>query len=493
MARHKNRLLSKSRFISGLQCPRYLWVLANDPARVPEPDAGTQYVFDQGHEVGNLAKKLYPGGIDIPSDDFVANLRMSRELLSLRRPLFEAAFMSDGKYARVDILEPVGEDMWNLIEVKSSTSVKDVHYPDVAFQKHCCEQAGLTIDRCFLAHINNEYVRNGDIVPEELFELVDITDDVDELSGVVLLQSEEMLSMMVGSTCPEGLVGPHCTDPYDCPLQGECWSFLPEDSVFTLYRIGRKAYSLLEAGVMSIAELAAVGQLTREQEIQRACLADGIPHVEPMAIQSFLRSLRYPVHYLDFETIGTAIPLYDGVRPYQQVPFMFTVQVVQSPGAAPVPHTFLADPRNDPRPGLVAALRAAIGEEGSIVSYNAPFELGVLRDLAIALPESRGWVESICTRMVDLLIPFRRLNYYHPLQRGSASLKRVLPALTEESYDGLAIPDGTMAGIAYLSTLSDLPDADVNQIRADLIEYCSLDTRGMARVVERLTELSQAT
>ena len=493
MARHKNRLLSKSRFISGLQCPRYLWVLANDPTRVPEPDAGTQFVFDQGHEVGNLAKKLFPGGIDIPSDDFVANLRMSRELLSSRRPLFEAAFMSDGKYARVDILEPVGEDMWHIIEVKSSTSVKDVHYPDVAFQRHCCEQAGLTIDRCFLAHINGGYVRNGDIVPEELFELVDITDDVAELSGSVLSMSEEMLLMMAGLACPEGLVGPHCTDPYDCPLQGECWSFLPEDSVFTLYRIGRRAYGLLEAGIMSIAGLAADVQLTREQEIQRACLADGMPHVEPMAIHSFLRRLRYPVHYLDFETIGTAIPLYDGVRPYQQVPFMFTVQVVRSPGAAPEQHAYLADPGNDPRPGLVAALRAAIGEEGSIVSFNAPFELGVLRDLATAVPESRVWIESMCTRMVDLLIPFRGFNYYHPLQRGSASLKRVLPALTVESYDGLAVPDGTAAGIAYLSTLSDLPDADVDRIRTDLIEYCSLDTRGMACIVERLNELSQST
>lgn len=492
MSGRRNSLLSKSRYIAGLQCLRYLWVQANEPERIPEPDAATQFIFDQGHDVGNLAKRLFPGGIDIPTDDFAASLQLSQELLSGRKPLFEAAFMSGGKYARLDILRPARKDAWNIIEVKSSTSVKDVNYRDVAFQKHCCEEAGLTIDRCFLAHINGGFVRHGSIQPESFFELADITDAVAALGPSVAAHAEEMLSMMAGQQCPEVSISPHCSDPYDCPLRSECWSFLPEDNVFTLYRIGKQAHGLLARGIASIVELPAESPLTREQQIQRECVTSGKVHAEPLAIRSFLRSIKYPVHYLDFETIGTAIPLFDGVRPYQQVPFMFTLQTVRGPGEPAEPYVFLVEGRDDPRPDLAAALRAAIGTEGSVVAYYAPFEIGVLRELAQALPDFGRWAEGVCARMVDLLIPFRGFNYYHPLQRGSASLKRVLPALTGEGYDGLAIADGNEAGRAYLSTLTEMPEEAVRQTRANLVEYCSLDTIGMVRIVERLAELAAA-
>jgi hypothetical protein len=491
MTRRGTGLLSKTRYIAGLQCPRYLWVLANDPDRIPPPDAGTQFRFDQGHEVGNLAKKLFPEGIDIPSDDFAANLQQSHDLLSARRPLFEAAFTSGGKYARLDILQPTREDAWNIIEVKSSTSVKDVHYPDVAFQKHCCEEAGRTIDRCFLAHVNSQFVRNGDILPETFFEIADITDGVAGLDPTVSSRAEELLSVMASSACPEAVIGPHCFEPYECPLHGECWAFLPYDSVFTLYRIGKQAHALLEKGIASIAELPAELPLTREQQIQRDCVIHGTLHAEPKAIRSFLRRLVYPVHYLDFETFGTAIPLFDGVRPYQQVPFLFTLQIVRRPGEPVERHAFLAEGRSDPRPDLASALRVAIGDEGSVVAYNASFEIGVLRSLAAAFPELQRWTEGVCARMVDLLVPFRGFNYYHPMQQGSASLKHVLPALTGEGYDGLYIADGTAAGLAYLSTLSAMPEGEVRQTRANLLEYCNLDSSGMVRIVEKLEELSQ--
>jgi len=491
MTAHGTGLLSKSRYLAGLQCPRYLWVTANEPERIPEPDAETQSLFDQGHEVGNLAKGLFPGGIDIPSDDFAANLQRSQALLSARRPLFEAAFMSGGKYARLDILQPAGEHAWNIIEVKSSTSVKDVHYPDVAFQRHCCEQAGLTIERCYLAYVNGRFVRHGDIAPGEFFALADITAEVRDIGSSVASRAEEMLSVMAAPACPEVAIGPQCSEPYDCPLKGECWAFLPGDSVFTLYRIGRQAHALLERGIASIAQLSAGSPLTREQRIQRDCVTRGSHHVEPMALRSFLRRLTYPVHYLDFETVGTAIPLFDGIRPYQQAPFMFTLETVRRPGEPGERRAFLAEGRADPRPTLARALQAAIGAEGSVVAYNAPFEVRVLRDLAMAFPELQPWTEAVCARMVDLLLPFRGFNYYHPAQQGSASLKSVLPALTGQGYEGLAIADGNAAGLAYLSTLSDMPEAEARQIRANLIEYCGLDTAGMVRIVQKLEELSK--
>lgn len=486
----RNTLLSKSRYLLGLQCPRLLWLSANEPERVPAPDAATQFVFDQGHEVGRLAKRLFPDGVDIPVEDFSLCLAESRRLLASRRPLFEAAFMSDGMYARVDILHPARGGAWNIIEVKSSTSVKEVNYHDVAFQRHCLERAGLKVERCVVTHIDTSYVRYGDIAPEELFHMADVTREVDALQPETAARAGALLSMM-SLPCPQNGVGPQCSAPYDCPLRNECWDFLPDHSVFTLYHAGTRAFGLMASGCLSITDLPADMPLERRQRVQRDCLIAGSPHVEPAAIRGFLANLTYPVHYLDFETLATAIPLFDGVTPYQQVPFQFSVHVVDRPGDPPRHREFLADAVSDPRPGLLRSLQDSVGERGSVVAYYAPFEKRVLRELAGVFPECREWVEEVCDRMVDLLVPFRSFNYYHPLQRGSASLKAVLPALTGLGYDSLGIRDGQMAGVAFLSTRGGIPPGEVDRIRNDLLQYCGLDTSGMVRIVERLTELAE--
>ncbi len=488
MMQPKTALLSKSRYLLGLQCPRLLWLHVNEPERIPEVDESTQYIFDQGHEVGNLAKKLFPDGVDIPTGDFSFCLAESRRLLSSRVPLFEAAFMSEGMYARVDILQPTGEGRWNIIEVKSATSVKAVNYHDVAFQKYCAERAGITVKRCYLAHIDTTYVRNGDIVPEELFRLTDITEHVEALQSTTAARAQELLSM-IGGPCPENGVGPHCKDPYDCPLRDECWSFLPDHSVFTLHHIGAHAFRLMEAGLRAITDLPPDIPLKRQQRIQRDCLITGAPHIEPAALRSFLARVTYPVYYLDFETLATAVPLFDGVRPYQNVPFQFSLHVVRHPGEAPEHHEFLAEDGEDPRARLLESLHAWLGDRGSIIAYYAPFEKRVLQELALAFPEYQEWTDKVCERLVDLLIPFRGFNYYHPLQRGSASLKAVLPALTGLEYAELGITDGQLAGIAFLSTRRTMPPEEINRVRNDLLAYCGLHTAGMVSIVERLTEL----
>ncbi|TET71656.1 MAG: DUF2779 domain-containing protein, partial [Candidatus Aminicenantes bacterium] len=166
-------LLSKSKYLNGLQCPKYLWTVFHEPEKIPEPDAVTQYIFDQGHLVGKIAKRLFPDGIDVPADDFNGNINQTRELLRQRKPLFEAGICIDGLYSRIDILNPVGKDNWDIIEVKSSNSLKGVNIYDVSFQRLCCEKAGLKIRNCKLAYINNQYVRNGEIDPEGLFNIHD--------------------------------------------------------------------------------------------------------------------------------------------------------------------------------------------------------------------------------------------------------------------------------------------------------------------------------
>ena len=164
-------LLSKSKYLIGLQCPKYLWLQIHESERIPEADAVTRYIFDQGHLVGEYAKKLFPGGIDIPHDGFMENIAATKKLLVERKPLFEAGILYGNIYSRLDILNPVDEDEWDIVEIKSGTSVKEVYIDDVAFQKFCCEKAGLEIRNCRLGFINKQYIKNGEIDPKELFIL----------------------------------------------------------------------------------------------------------------------------------------------------------------------------------------------------------------------------------------------------------------------------------------------------------------------------------
>ena len=484
-------VLSKTNFLYGLQCHKYLWTLMHEPHSVPPPDAAMQFVFDQGHEVGDFAKKLFPGGIDIPTGDFSANIRITRENLQGNRPVFEAGILAGNIFCRLDVLNPVGDGSWDIIEVKSATSVKDVNILDVAFQRFCCESAGLKIRNCKLAYINTRYIRHGEIDPQQLFTIEDITERASEASGGLAEQVEEILAVMYQQQCPEAGIGPHCTEPYECPLQQACWSFLPEHSIFDLYWAGKKRFELYESGIVHMKDLPAEFVLNGKQQIQVDCVASGEPHVNKEGIKTFLDSLKYPVYYLDFETFGTAIPLFEGTRPYQQIPFQFSLHVVLDNSEGAVHFSFLAEGPEDPRPKLAAELKQLLGDSGSIVAYYAPFEKQVLNELAVVLPEYREWVDGLQGRVIDLLKPFSNFHYYHPNQKGSASLKKVLPALTGISYEGLDINDGKLAGVAFMAaTFGKASEEDRRKIRQDLQEYCGQDTGGMVEIISKLFEMA---
>ena len=485
--------VSKSKFLNGQQCPKLLWYQYNAKDRVPLPDAATQAIFDQGHEVGALAKSLYPGGIEVSADptDFAQVLQQSLDAVKLRKPLFEAGFVYNGGFARVDILNPVGKDQWDIIEVKSGTSVKDVNLTDLAFQAYVYGGAGLNIRRCCLMHINNEYVRQGDIDPKKFFMIEDVTKDVSALSRNIEPQLEGLFAVIRQRQEPNVRIGPHCADPYPCPLHDKCWAFLPEQNVFTLYRGGEKAYNLLADDILDLKDIPDDFQLTDNQTIQRTAALTGEPHVDRPALAAFLSQLQYPVSYLDFETFGTAIPLFDGVRPYQQVPFQYSLHVVRSAGAKPKHYEFLAEGRADPRPEFMRRLQADLPETGSVVIYNAAFEKGRLAECCEVMPEYRSWNQKLEHRIVDLLLPFRGFRYYHPSQLGSASMKAVLPALTGRGYDELEIQEGGTASMEYLRvTHGAVPKAERQRVREQLRRYCGQDTEGMLWIMEAVGRLS---
>ena len=486
--------ISKSTYLMGLQCQKLIWFRYNAKDQIPAYDDATQAVFDQVTEVGELARQLFPGGMMvapgiIEPDEVIAQ---TQKAIQARRPLYEAAFVFHGGYARVDILVPVAGDAWDLIEVKSTTKLKEeVHLPDIAFQAFVLAGAGIKIRKCFLAHINNEFVRHGAIDPQQFFTLADVTRQISGLSREVGEQLDALQRIIGAKAHPEIQIGPHCDDPYTCPLHERCWSFLPEASVFTLYRGGKKSFALLKQGIQHLEKIPADFALTNNQSIQRAALLAGKPHIDRPALAAFLGQLEYPVSFLDFETFGTAIPLFDGTSPYQQVPFQFSLHVVQRPDAKsrfdPEHHSFLADGTTDPRPEFMRQLRDALPETGSVVTYNASFETGRLKESCELLPEFKPWFRKVAPRIVDLLLPFRGFRYYHPQQHGSASMKAVLPALTGQGYEHLAIQEGGAASREFLRvTHGQVTAAERRRVRQHLEEYCGLDTMGMIWITASL-------
>ena len=486
----RKRLLTKSKYLVGLQCPKYLWVMLNEPDRIPKPDASTQHRFDEGHLVGEWAKKLFPDGIDIPADDFKGNIKQTEELLRKRIPLFEAGFMVDNTFSRIDVLKPVNNDEWDIIEVKSSTGVKDVNIHDVSFQRYCCEKYGLKIRKCFLMHINNGYIRQSKIDPADLLTMIEITTEVEGSTNGIQQRIDNMFSAIASAKCPAVTIGEQCNSPYECPLKEECWNFLPENNIFEMYGSKKKAFELLEEDIYTFKDIPDDFLLNDKQKIQKDCEISGKPHIEKKAIKQFLNTLQYPLYYLDFETFNTAIPLFDGTRPYQQIPFQFSLHAVEEENAIAKHYSFLADGNDDPRHEFIASLKKVLGNSGSIVVYSQGFEKGVLSRLATFLPKHNKWVESLNDRIIDLLAPFRSFHYYDARQKGSASIKNVLPVLTGTNYDHLDISDGMDASLAFLDVISNnVAEKEEIKIREDLEKYCALDTEGMIWIIDKLKEL----
>jgi len=485
------KILTKSKFLNGIQCPKLLWTRCNAPQEIPEPSERLQAIFDMGNRVGELATRRYPGGTRVQEDDFVKNLEETRNLLASKtpKPIYEAGIQSGRVYARADILCPSTKPgKWDVIEVKCSTKSKEIYLQDIAFQRYCYEQAGLSIDRCYLMHVNNQYVRQGEIDPEEFFTLLDVTEEIRDFYNQVPSLIQGSLRIIDLPAQPNISIREHCGKPYECQMKPVCWAFLPEGNVLQLSRGKSKGFDLIDQGITLIKDIPGDFKLTDNQQIQRSCAISGREHVDKREIDGFIKGLRYPLYFMDFETIWEVLPRFDGIRPYQQVPFQFSVHIQRSPGASLEHVSFLHKSTDDPRKYFICFLRDCMGSEGDVIVYNQSFEEGRLKEIAEAFPEFAVSCQEMALRMMDLLVPFRKFQYYHPGQKGSASLKKVLPALTGSGYEGLTIAEGGMASAEYARVTygKDVTDVDRNQVYADLETYCGLDTKAMGDILEKL-------
>lgn len=482
--------LSKSRFTSGLQCHRLLWWQVHEPeAEELVPDVGLQARFDTGTRVGALARTYVPGGrlIDLPHNAYGERIALTAEFLEEQAPaIYEATFSTGDAYAAIDILERA-RGGFNLVEVKSSTSVKEEHIPDVAIQVHILTRNGLTVKRAELMHLNR-----GCAYPDlsNLFTRHDVTAEVEGMQRELPALIAGQIRMLAGSL-PDVQVGEHCRKPYECPFLDRCRGELPEHHVRTLYRVRNGGAAWLARGFETIDQMPAGCKLSEIQERQWRAVTTGRLVVEP-GLARALRPFKEPLAFLDFETVAPAIPVWNGCHPYDAVPAQFSCHFVARDGSV-VHHDWIADGPEDPRPEIARRVVEACRGAGGVVAYNAGFERGKIEFLADAVPELAGELMEIAEKLLDPL-PIVRSHVYHPDFRGSFSMKSVLPALVPgPGYEDLEVAEGGVASIELERLMfrrDEMTVAERRRVAAALRKYCALDTDGMVRLVARLREMA---
>ncbi len=484
--KERKHWLSKSRFVAGKQCVRQLWWRVHEPD-APEiiPDAEVAYRMEVGHDVGELARSYVPGGVVIGAElTYPDRVIATQAAIHEGTPaIYEAAFFEDGVFVAVDILDRDGAG-WNLIEVKSTTSVAAHHIWDAAVQLHVLRRAGLRVPRVELMHLDRRCVAPH---LHDLFVREDITSRAEDLVGTVGSDIAGFHAAIAGEV-PAVEVGPHCHKPYPCPFAARCGANRDSEHVRALYRIGTRAAEMEATGVHRIDEIPDDHELPDVADRQRRAVKAGGLVVEP-TLADALAPLVPPLAFLDFETVSPAIPKWTGTHPYEAIPVQFSVDVVVGKDNEPEHHEFLATPGGDPRVALATALVAAVPRTGAIVAYHASFERRVLLALAVAVPSLRTELEVLASRLIDLL-PIVRNHVGHPAFEGRFGLKVVAGVLAPTVYDGLSVRDGASAA-RTLETVLFAPNRvdDLAAARHALLAYCAADTRAMValcRVLRRL-------
>ena len=486
-------MLSKSKYLSGLQCLRLLWYRARKPTELPQHSEATQLKLNQGAEIGILAHYLFANGILLNHTDFFKGIADTREALKSRRPLFEAAFYDKEKnlYSRADILVPNGEDSWDIYEIKSAASVKSEYLEDIAFQKYVYERAGLNIADCYIMYINNKYVRKGELDLNQLFKIENVNEKLESVSEEINLRIDDENKSIANDTPPPPQLGMCCFNPYECQLKEKCWQNVPDGSVFELCGGNKIPSELWKQGYVYLKDVPTdMLEFNEKQRNQILAYQQGQAHIEKEKIQEWLKQLKYPLYFLDFETYDTAVPLYDGCRPYQKIPFQFSLHIQQQKHGPTTHISYLASGNGDERAEFAAALKQSLGENGSIIVYYDSFEKMVINEIGELFPEYAQWSEKACQRVLDLLMPFKEHYFHSPLQKGSASIKKVLPALSDESYDGMDIGNGELASYYFTRiVMGKASDDEKSKIRQNLSDYCKLDTYSMVLLVSALYKL----
>lgn len=484
------KLLSKTKLMRGFRCVKSIYLTIHEKQLEPPVTPELQALFDQGNRVGEEARLHFPGGVLVDNKpwDFVGSIKHTQHLIEMgAKIIYEAAFEYKGFYARADIIVFNPEtERWNIYEVKSSTKVKPEQIDDVGLQTWIMAKSGLKLENIHIMHLNSE-CRYPDL--DELFVKADVTQEMRDNYLNVLPTLKEIMDVIQQPDPPAVDIGPQCIWPNECPFKNHCWEEkkIPELSVFNLPSIRDKKWELYEEGIVELTD----SRLTDLSDIQQRvidCYKSGERFIDINGIEAAMQAWQFPLIFLDFETIGPAIPTFVGCRPFQQVPFQYSVHYWASPDA-PLEHTeFLHQDESDPRPAIIPALLKDCRREGSIVAYYGAFESARIKELADFSPADADALLTLNERIVDPL-PIIRENVYDNQFMGSFSLKKVAPALlgAEQSYKGMTVEDGGAAQRAYAEMVSPhTPKIKKEALKQGLLEYCKKDTLVMVDLAKWL-------
>lgn len=499
---------SKSKYCEFWQCPKLAWLSKYKPEE-REEDPSAQSRMQAGMEVGKLARGLFGDFVDVTEHcDGYLNLpamleNTERELEKQTDVICEAAFSWEGLYCAVDLLRRT-DDGWAVYEVKSSSAnestkeIKRVYAADIAYQKYVLEKCGVRVTETYLVSIDNSYVFDGRLNLDELFSVTDVSEDVaEELKQVEekLEQAKEILELDAEPECDLGL---YCREPYICPYWKYCTKHVPRESVFDLYRLPfKKKLEYYRKGIMDYASLNASGLIKnpkQKRQIEFALENKGA-YIEEDHIRDFLQTLSYPIYFLDFETMQPVIPLFPGTKPYQQIPFQYSLHYIETENGPLLHKEFLAESGTNPLRPIADALCRDIPMDVCVTAYNKSFECGRLKELAVMFPDLSRHLLNIRANIRDLLEPFQSGYYYNRAMGGSFSIKSVLPALFPGDptldYHNLEVVHNGSEAMTLFPRIKDMPRGEQEKARRNLLKYCELDTYAMVKVWEELARVAK--
>ena len=477
-----NYRLSKSKYLSAFQCEKKLWLEIHDRKKATPIDEIQQAIFSQGHYVGELATKAYPGGVLIDSDylDIPKGIEITQdELAKNPTAIFEGFFQYNDVLVRPDIMVNNGDGSWDFIEVKSSTTLKPENIRDVAIQAYVISGCGVKIRKSYLMHMNRECAY-PDL--DNLFELEDLTEQIKPFIQEMDNSLERLRIMLNEKQAPDISIGARCTKPYNCHFREHCWQDVPEYSVFNIPGMYQtKKEELYKNNIIQLEDVPLDTPLNQKQLKFIESFKSKQPVIQKDKISTELKQLTYPLYFLDFETFGPAVPRHEGLHPYEQYPFQYSCHILDV--KQEVSHMeYLHTDTTDPRLHLLKSLIETLNDNGSIVAYHAGFEKGVISKLSKQFPKYVKELEAINERFWDQLNIFRK--YYTDYRfKGTNGLKSVLPVVVPGmGYSSLNVQEGSQAQLVWDQMISEKDEKKKGELIQHLLEYCRLDTQAMVEI-----------
>lgn len=487
--------LSKSDFLKYQTCPAYLWLWKNKRDVVPEENAeDIERRIEQGNEVESYARKLFPDGILVEAKTQEAKRKTEELVAAGTKTIFQATVITDhGLLAMADVLMKNDDDSWTIYEVKSTTEVKKDHIIDSAFQKVAFLEAGYQVADIILVYLNKDYRRHGKINPESLFMMESVNDRIEEIATDIAAMTKDAIEYIHKIDEPRTCSCRVKTKSNHCPTFKYFNPDIPDYSIYNLARISaKKVNTLIEREILEIDQVPDDIDLSEQQRNQVTVAKIGQPLVDKDEIRSILGGLKFPIYFLDYETVSTAIPLFEGTWPYQQVCFQYSLHILKEPDGELIHKEYLAQKKDGhPIPGLLTQMQEDIGPTGSVIVWNKGFEMGRNKEMGKDYAEYTNFLNGVNDRVFDLMEIFSKQHHVHPDFHGSNSIKYVLPVLAPDlSYKTMNIQNGAIATTRwYESIVKPMNEAERNQIYADLLKYCELDTLAMYRIYDYLINM----